>query len=212
MGKAIEKIALTKEYKIHSIVNCQSDLKKIDLSTADIGIEFTNPKSAIENISFCLKSNLPVVSGSTGWLAELKTIEKICEKYNGSFLHSSNFSLSMNKFLNVSKRLARDLKNYDISILEKHHIQKLDKPSGTALLLKNEIQKYYNKDIKVISKREKDIKGIHTVFYKSAYDEIEITHSAKNRDTFARGAIMSAEWLVGKKGFYTFNDCLKNEK
>ena len=85
----------------------------------------------------------------------------------------------MNKFLNVSKRLARDLKNYDISILEKHHIQKLDKPSGTALLLKNEIQKYYNKDIKVISKREKDIKGIHTVFYKSAYDEIEITHSAK---------------------------------
>ena len=212
MGKAIEKIALTKEYKIHSIVNCQSDLKKIDLSTADIGIEFTNPISAFENISFCLKSNLPVVSGSTGWLAELKTIEKICEKYNGSFLHSSNFSLSMNKFLNVSKRLARDLKNYDISILEKHHIQKLDKPSGTALLLKNEIQKYYNKDIKVISKREKDIKGIHTVFYKSAYDEIEITHSAKNRDTFARGAIMSAEWLVGKKGFYTFNDCLKNEK
>ena len=123
MGKAIEKIALTKEYKIHSIVNCQSDLKKIDLSTADIGIEFTNPKSAFENISFCLKSNLPIVSGSTGWLAELKTIEKICEKYNGSFLHSSNFSLSMNKFLNVSKRLARDLKNYDISILEKHHIQ-----------------------------------------------------------------------------------------
>ena len=212
MGKAIEKIALTKEYKIHSIVNCQSDLKKIDLSTADIGIEFTNPESAFENISFCLKSNLPVVSGSTGWLAELKTIEKICEKYNGSFLHSSNFSLSMNKFLNVSKRLAKDLKNYDISILEKHHIQKLDKPSGTALLLKNEIQKYYNKDIKVISKREKDIKGIHTVFYKSAYDEIEITHSAKNRDTFARGAIMSAEWLVGKKGFYTFNDCFKNEK
>ena len=212
MGKAIEKIALTKRYKIHSIVNCLSDLKKIDLSTADIAIEFTNPKSALENISFCLKSNLPVVSGSTGWLAELKTIEKICEKYNGSFLHSSNFSLSMNKFLNVSKRLARDLKNYDISILEKHHIQKLDKPSGTALLLKNEIQKYYNKDIKVISQREKDIKGIHTVFYKSAYDEIEITHSAKNRDTFARGAIMSAEWLVGKKGFYTFNDCLKNEK
>ena len=212
MGKAIEKIALTKKYKIHSIVNCQSDLKKIDLSTADIGIEFTNPKSAFENISFCLKSNLPVVSGSTGWLAELKTIKKICEKYKGSFLHSSNFSLSMNKFLNVSKKLARDLKNYDISILEKHHIQKLDKPSGTALLLKNEIQKYYNKDIKVISKREKDIKGIHTVLYKSAYDEIEITHSAKNRDTFARGAIMSAEWLVGKKGFYTFNDCLKNEK
>ena len=209
MGKAIEKIALTKKYKIHSIVNCQSDLKKIDLSTADIGIEFTNPESAFENISFCLKSNLPVVSGSTGWLAELQTIEKICEKYSGSFLHSSNFSLSMNKFLNVSKRLARDLKNYDISILEKHHIQKLDKPSGTALLLKNEIQKYYNKDIKVISKREKDIKGIHTVFYKSAYDEIEITHSAKNRDTFARGAIMSAEWLVGKKGFYTFNDCFK---
>ena len=212
MGKAIEKIALTKKYKIHSIVNCQSDLKKIDLSTADIGIEFTNPESAFENISFCLKSNLPVVSGSTGWLDDLKTIEKICEKYNVTFLHSSNFSLSMNKFLNVSKRLARDLKNYDISILEKHHIQKLDKPSGTALLLKNEIQKYYNKDIKVISKREKDIKGIHTVFYKSAYDEIEITHSAKNRDTFARGAIMSAEWLVGKKGFYTFNDCLKNEK
>ena len=212
MGKAIEKIALSKKYKIQSIVNSQSDLKKIDLSKVDIGIEFTNPESAFENISFCLKSNLPVVSGSTGWLAKLKTIEKICEKYNGSFLHSSNFSLSMNKFLNVSKRLAKNLKNYDISILEKHHIQKLDKPSGTALLLKNEIQKYYNKDIKVISKREKDIKGIHTVFYKSPYDEIEITHSAKNRDTFARGAIMSAEWLVGKKGFYTFNDCLKNEK
>ena len=212
MGKAIEKIALTKKYKIHSIVNCQSDLKKIDLSTADIGIEFTNPKSAFENISFCLKNNLPVVSGSTGWLAELKTIEKICKKYNGSFLHSSNFSLSMNKFLNLSKRLAKNLKKYDVSILEKHHIQKIDEPSGTAILLKNEIQKYFKKDIKIISSRENDVKGVHTVFYKSPYDEIEITHSVKNRDTFANGAIMSAEWLVDKKGFYNFNDCLKNEK
>ena len=212
MGKAIEKIALSKNYKVHSIVNSQSDLKKIDLSTADIGIEFTNPRSAFENISFCLKNNLPIVSGSTGWLVELKIIEKICKKYNGSFLHSSNFSLSMNKFLNISKVLAKNLKNYDISILEKHHIQKLDNPSGTAILLKNEIQKYYNKDIKIISKREKDIKGIHTVFYKSPYDEIEITHSVNNRDAFASGAIMSAEWLVGKKGFYNFNDCLKNEK
>ena len=212
MGKAIEKIALTKRYKIHSIVNCLSDLKKIDLSTADIGIEFTNPKSAFENISFCLESNLPIVSGSTGWLSELKTIKKICKKYNGSFLHSSNFSLSMNNFLNISKRLAKNLKNCDISILEKHHIQKLDNPSGTAILLKNEIQKYYKKDIKIISKREKDVKGVHTVFYKSLYDEIEITHSVKNRDTFANGAIMSAEWLLDKKGFYNFNDCLKNEK
>jgi 4-hydroxy-tetrahydrodipicolinate reductase len=212
MGKAIEKIAISKKYKIHSIVNSKRDLKKIDLSTADIGIEFTNPKSAFENISFCLKSNLPVVSGSTGWLAELKTVEKICEKYDGSFLHSSNFSLSMNNFLNISKRLAKNLKNYDISILEKHHIQKLDKPSGTAILLKNEIQKYYKKDINIVSSREKDVKGVHTVFYKSPYDVIEITHSAKNRDTFANGAIMSAEWLVGKKGFYNFNDCLKNEK
>ena len=212
MGKAIEKIAISKKYKIHSIVNSKRDLKKIDLSTADIGIEFTNPKSAFENISFCLKSNLPVVSGSTGWLAELKTVEKICEKYDGSFLHSSNFSLSMNNFLNISKRLAKNLKNYDISIFEKHHIQKLDKPSGTAILLKNEIQKYYKKDINIVSSREKDVKGVHTVFYKSPYDVIEITHSAKNRDTFANGAIMSAEWLVGKKGFYNFNDCLKNEK
>ena len=118
----------------------------------------------------------------------------------------------MNKFLNISKRLAKNLKNYDISILEKHHIKKLDKPSGTAILLKNEIQKYFKKDIKIISIREKDVKGVHTVFYKSPYDEIEITHSAKNRDTFASGAIMSAEWLVDKKGFYNFNDCLKNEK
>ena len=106
MGKAIEKIAISKKYKIHSIINSKSDLKKIDLSTADIGIEFTNPKSAFENISFCLKSNLPVVSGSTGWLEELKTVEKICKKYDGSFLHSSNFSLSMNKFLNVSKKVS----------------------------------------------------------------------------------------------------------
>ena len=212
MGKAIEKIALSKKYEIHSIVNSQSDLKKFDLKTADIGIEFTNPKSAFENISFCLKSNLPIVSGSTGWLSELKTIKKICKKYNGSFLHSSNFSLSMNNFLNISKRLAKNLKNCDISILEKHHIQKLDNPSGTAILLKNEIQKYYKKDIKIISKREKDVKGVHTVFYKSLYDEIEITHSVKNRDTFANGAIMSAEWLLDKKGFYNFNDCLKNEK
>ena len=152
------------------------------------------------------------LKSSTGWLAELKTIEKICEKYNGSFLHSSNFSLSMNKFLNVSKRLAKNLKNYNVSILEKHHIQKIDEPSGTAILLKNEIQKYFKKDIKIISSRENDVKGVHTVFYKSPYDEIEITHSVKNRDTFANGAIMSAEWLVDKKGFYNFNDCLKNEK
>ena len=212
MGKAIEKIALSKKYEIHSVVNSQTDLKKIDLSTADVGIEFTNPNSAFANISFCLKNNLPVVSGSTGWLAKLKTIKKICEKYNGSFLHSSNFSLSMNKFLDISKKLAKNLNNYNISILEKHHIQKLDSPSGTAILLKNEIQKFYKKDIKIFSKREKDIKGVHTVFYTSSFDEIKITHSAKNRNTFASGAIMSAGWLVDKKGFYNFNNCLKNEK
>ena len=212
MGKAIEKIALSKKHEIHSIVNCQSDLKKINLSTADIGIEFTNPKSAFENISFCLKNNLPVVSGSTGWLTELKKIEKICEKFNGSFLHSSNFSISMNNFLNLSKRLAKNLKNYDISIFEKHHIQKLDNPSGTAILLKNEIQKYYKKNISIISRREKDIKGVHTVLYKSPFDEIKITHSVKNRDTFASGAIISAEWLIDNKGFYNFKDYLKNEK
>ncbi len=212
MGKAIEKIALSKKHKIHSIVNSQSDLKKINLSTADLAIEFTNPTSAVDNISFCLKNNLPIVSGSTGWLAELKRIKKICEKFNGSFLHSSNFSISMNNFLNISKRLAKNLKNYDISIFEKHHIQKLDNPSGTAILLKSEIQKYYKKDINIISRREKDIKGVHTVLYKSPFDEIKITHSAKNRDTFASGAIMCAEWLLDNKGFYNFKDCLKNEK
>ena len=219
MGKAVEKIAVQRGHSISfKTNNCNLNLIK----DVDVTIEFSTPESAFTNIKNCLDSNVPVVTGTTGWLDDLEDIKKLCDKKNGSFLYASNFSLGANLFFELNKKLAHlmsDKNEYKTSIDETHHIHKVDKPSGTAITLADDIisnSRYKNwkldsnsKDIiNINSNREKEINGVHKVVYSSENDIISIKHEALNRNGFAFGAVISAEWLVNKKGCFSISDML----
>ena len=219
MGKAIEKVAIDRGHLISFKTN-KCDLNFIN--DVDVTIEFSTPESAFTNIKNCIDSNVPVVSGTTGWLEDLDDIKKLCDKKNGSFLYASNFSLGANLFFELNKKLAHlmsDKNQYKTSIDETHHIHKLDKPSGTAITLADDIisnSRYKNweldsssKDkININSSREKEVNGVHKVVYSSENDIISIKHEALNRNGFALGAVISAEWLVNKKGCFSISDML----
>ena len=219
MGKAIEKVAIDRGHLIiFKTNNCDLNLIK----DVDVTIEFSTPESAFTNIKNCIDSNVPVVSGTTGWLEDLDDIKKLCDKKNGSFLYASNFSLGANLFFELNKKLAHlmsDKNQYKTSIDETHHIHKLDRPSGTAITLADDIisnSRYKNweldsnsKDkININSSREKEVNGVHKVVYSSENDIISIKHEALNRNGFALGAVISAEWLVNKKGCFSVSDML----
>ena len=219
MGKSIEKIAIDRGHLISFKTN-KCDLNLIN--DVDVTIEFSTPESAFTNIKNCIDSNVPVVSGTTGWLEDLDDIKKLCDKKNGSFLYASNFSLGANLFFELNKKLAHlmsDKNQYKTSIDETHHIHKLDRPSGTAITLADDIisnSRYKNweldsssKDkININSSREKEVNGVHKVVYSSENDIISIKHEALNRNGFALGAVISAEWLVNKKGCFSISDML----
>ena len=219
MGKAIEKIAIDRGHSISfKTNNCNLNL----INNVDVAIEFSTPESAFTNIKNCLDSNVPVVSGTTGWLEDLEDIKKLCDKKNGSFLYASNFSLGANIFFELNKKLAylmSDNNQYKTSIDETHHIHKVDKPSGTAITLANDIisrSNYKNWEldshsedkININSFREKEINGVHRVSYSSENDIISIKHEALDRNGFALGAVISAEWLFNKKGVFSISDML----
>ena len=219
MGKAIEKVAIDRGHLISfKTNNCDINL----INDVDVTIEFSTPESAFTNIKNCIDSNVPVVSGTTGWLEDLDDIKKLCDKKNGSFLYASNFSLGANLFFELNKKLAHlmsDKNQYKTSIDETHHIHKLDRPSGTAITLADDIisnSRYKNweldsssKDkININSSREKEVNGVHEVVYSSENDIISIKHEALNRNGFALGAVISAEWLVNKKGCFSISDML----
>jgi len=220
MGKAIEKVAMDRGHKISfKTDNCTVNLIKY----IDIAIEFSTPESAFKNIKNCLNNSIPIVTGTTGWLDNLDNIKELCEHRNGSFLYASNFSLGANIFFELNKKLARlmsDKNQYKASIDETHHIHKVDKPSGTAITIAEDMlsnSKLNNWQLKskavngvtISSIREKEVNGIHEVKYRSDNDLISIKHEAFNRDGFALGAVVAAEWLVNKKGFYSISDMLK---
>ena len=219
MGKAIEKVAIDRGHLISfKTNNCDINL----INDVDVTIEFSTPESAFANIKNCIDTNVPVVSGTTGWLEDLDDIKKLCDKKNGSFLYASNFSLGANLFFELNKKLAHlmsDKNQYKTSIDETHHIHKVDKPSGTAITLADDIisnSRYKNweldsssKDkININSSREKEVNGVHKVVYSSENDIISIKHEALNRNGFALGAVISAEWLVNKKGCFSISDML----
>jgi len=219
MGKAIEKVAIDRG---HSVIFKTNDFNLKLINDVNVTIEFSTPESAFTNIKNCIDSNVPVVSGTTGWLEDLDDIKKLCEKKNGSFLYASNFSLGANLFFELNKKLTHlmsDKNQYKTSIDETHHIHKVDKPSGTAITLADDIisnSRYKNweldsnsKDkININSTREKEVNGVHKVVYSSENDIISIKHEALNRNGFALGAVISAEWLVNKKGCFSISDML----
>ncbi len=220
MGKEIEKIALERGHEIVLRKTEENDYSGLEY--ADVAIDFSIPTAATENISTCFNHNIPVVSGTTGWLEHYNDMTDLCKEKNGAFLYGSNFSVGVNLFFELNSYLAKlmaNIKEYNVSMEEIHHTQKLDAPSGTAITLAQGIiaetdYKQWTMDnandneIYIDAKRIEDVPGTHSVFYKSTVDEIEIKHTAFSRQGFALGAVIAAEWILGKKGIFTMKDVL----
>jgi 4-hydroxy-tetrahydrodipicolinate reductase len=220
MGKVIERIALERGHEI--VLKKDQDTSFDGLKNADVAIDFSVPNSAVANISECLINGIPVISGTTGWLTNYPKMVQLCEEKKGSFIYGSNFSLGVNVFFELNEYLAKmmaNLKQYNVSMEEIHHTQKLDAPSGTAITLAYGIIKNTNyanwtletpisNEIHIDAKRIENVPGTHSIFYDSEVDQIEIKHTAHSREGFALGAVIAAEWLVGKKGVFTMKDVL----
>ena len=221
MGKVIERIALERG---HEIVLKKDEFNTYDgLSTADVAIDFSVPTAAVSNISSCFNNNVPVVSGTTGWLEHFDEMIALCNEKQGGFISSSNFSLGVNIFFELNEYLAKIMSQFDsykVSMEEIHHTQKLDAPSGTAISLAKGViensnyanwtldEAKNNNEIHIEAKRIGDVPGTHTVTYDSIVDSIELKHTAHNREGFALGAVIAAEWLAGKTGIYIMKDVL----
>jgi 4-hydroxy-tetrahydrodipicolinate reductase len=221
MGQTIERIALERG---HEIVLKKDEFNTyVGLSNADVAIDFSIPAVAVANISNCFRANVPVISGTTGWLEHYDEMAALCKEKNGAFISSSNFSLGVNLFFELNEYLAKMMSkfsSYSVEIEEIHHTQKLDAPSGTAISLakgviensdyKNwTLEKAEENQIHIEAVRTDNVPGTHTVTYSSKVDTIEIKHTAHNRDGFALGAVIAAEWIVGKHGIFTMKDVLE---
>jgi 4-hydroxy-tetrahydrodipicolinate reductase len=221
MGQTIERIALERG---HEIVLKKDEFNTYEgLSNADVAIDFSIPAVAVENISSCFYANVPVISGTTGWLDRYDEMVALCAAKNGAFISSSNFSLGVNLFFELNEFLAKMMSKFDsykVDMEEIHHTQKLDAPSGTAISLAKGVianSDYTNwtmenpeeNEIHIEAIRTENIPGTHTVTYNSTVDTIEIKHTAHNRDGFALGAVIAAEWIVGKHGIFTMKDVLE---
>ena len=225
MGKVIEEIALKRGHSIALKVNQTNlDFALELLSDCDVAIEFSSPESAVDNINKCFEANVPVVVGTTGWYAEFNTVQERCVSENKALLHATNFSVGVNIFYEINKKLAALMdanSQYDVNVKEIHHLQKLDAPSGTAISIaegiienldrkdswKNDLIVLEN-ELAVESIRTEDVPGTHVVKYESDIDFVEIKHEAKNRKGFAFGAVLAAEYIRGKKGVFTMKDVL----
>jgi len=226
MGKAIEEVALQRGHEIVLRVDQPNlhDLTKENMMKADVAIEFTGPHSAFDNVKTCLEFGVPVVCGSTGWTERLEEMKKYCAGKKGALIYSSNFSVGVNIFFEVNKKLAALMaahNEYEVILEETHHTQKKDAPSGTAITLAEQVlEKVHRKkqwvneisdnpeDLEIISQRVDPAAGTHSVKYSSAIDDIEIIHTAHNRKGFATGAMLAAEFIKDKKGFFTMKEVL----
>ena len=226
MGKVIEEIAIQRGHTIVLIIDITnpSELTKDNLAKADVAIEFTGPESAFNNVTKCMLAGIPLVCGSTGWLQHLEEAGASCLENNAALLVASNFSVGVNIFFEINKRLAALMQlhpSYDVQIEEIHHTQKKDAPSGTAITLAEQVIEKINrktrwafplspdsKALSITSKRIDPAPGTHTVIYRSDIDDIEIKHTAHNRKGFATGAVFAAEFLANKKGIFTMSDVL----
>jgi 4-hydroxy-tetrahydrodipicolinate reductase len=226
MGKAIEEIALQKGHEVVLKINIDNteDLTHENLKKADVAIEFTGPHSAVENLKTCFDAEVPVVCGSTGWLSEWEMVKEYCNDKNGALVYASNYSIGVNLFFEVNKYLAELMNrhpHYDVKLEEIHHTEKKDSPSGTAITLAEQVlekisrkkiwvneESKQNDQLEIVSKRIDPAPGTHKIAYTSSIDDIEIIHTAHNRKGFAGGAVLAAEFIVGKKGIHTMRDVL----
>lgn len=229
MGKAIEKIAEERGHKIVLICNSELSVKYADFENVDLAIEFTEPSLAVGHIEFCIEKNIPIVVGTTGWYDELEEIVEKVNNQNGSLLHATNFSIGVNIFFEINKKLAQLMSTtneYKVAVEETHHLQKVDSPSGTGISIaddilanntnylswvlgKDEIPYSNRNQFPLTSYRKPDVPGTHKISYNSEIDKIEISHEAHNRKGFALGAVIAAEYLINQKGVFQMKDVLK---
>ncbi len=226
MGHAIERIALERGHEIVARIDADNidDMDSPQFAAADVAIEFTFPTSAADNCLRALKNGVKVVSGTTAWQDKLPAVKELCDRGEGTFMWSSNYSIGVNLFLAVNSYLARfmaALPQYSPSMNEVHHVHKLDHPSGTAITLAETIMKadpaitgwtesetVTPGKLPITHERRGEVPGIHTVEWDSPVDTITLTHSAKNRDGFALGAVMAAEWLSNRQGWHTIDEMI----
>lgn len=232
MGKTIEKIALERGHQIAGRIDTDNhaDLGNLKSDEVDVVIEFSSPESAVENITYCISRGWPVVSGTTGWLSRRAEIEALCQARKGAFFYASNYSIGVNLFFRLNKQLAQFMHNYPsyhVSMTEVHHTEKKDAPSGTAITLAEGIlehlphkQRWVNSEpgkeqvpvpedaIEIESLREGTVPGTHIIRYESDVDRIEIAHTAHSRQGFALGAVVAAEWIIGREGIFGMDDLL----
>ena len=228
MGQIIEKIAKERGHKIILKIN-QNNLDQLNINNlkkADVVIDFSTPESARTNIIQSIDANTPIISGTTGWLDDYKEVKNYCIENKGTFLYASNFSLGVNLFFELNKNLAKLMKKhqqYQIDLTEIHHRQKLDTPSGTAISLAEQIiteseiknkwtleSENSDEELKINAQRKGNIKGTHSVNYRSETDSISIKHEAHSRDGFALGAVIAAEWIISKIGVFSMRDVLSS--
>jgi len=220
MGKIIDEISHKRGHEI--VARLRETPTVENLKGADVVIEFSNPEVAFQNIKTCLENKIPVICGTTGWLDRKPEIESITQENNTAFLYGSNFSLGVNLFFALNENLAKMMARFDeynCQLEEIHHIHKLDAPSGTAISLAEgiihnsdfeawKLDETKEKELGIFAIRENEVPGTHSVFYRSEVDEIEIKHTAYNRNGFALGAVIAAEWIIGKKGVFAMKDVL----
>ena len=221
MGKEIEKIALQRGHTItHKI---SDDIQQYNLSTVAVAIDFSIPSAAFQNISYCIKHQIPVISGTTGWLEKYDEVVALCEAEKGAFIYASNFSLGVNIFFEINNYLAKmmsQLEDYKVNLEEIHHTKKLDAPSGTAITLAEAIIQQTNytdwkldkaettTELPIVAKRIPEVPGTHEITYTSSIDTLTIKHEAHNRQGFALGAVVAAEWIQNRVGVFTMKDVL----
>lgn len=227
MGKEIEQILIARGHTIPLIIdlNNTNDLDAAHLKEIDVAIEFTTPSTAYGNVVKCLEAGVPVVCGTTAWLDKLPQVEQLCKEKNGAFFYASNYSIGVNIFFEINRRLAQLMNRfgeYDVTIEETHHTQKKDAPSGTAVTLAEGILENLDRkqkwvcgtttvpeELEVVAIRRSVVPGTHTVTYESDVDSLSVTHMAKSRRGFALGAVLAAEFLYGKTGIFSMKDLMK---
>jgi 4-hydroxy-tetrahydrodipicolinate reductase len=229
MGKEVEKAAIERGHTISVIIdlNNQSDINPEKLKDTDVAVEFSSPDAAFENIMKCFDANTAIVSGTTGWLDRMEEVREACVENGKALFYAPNFSIGVNILLKLNRELAKwmnKFRDYDVSIEEIHHIHKIDKPSGTAVAIADGITENYEpktdwivdpventsiNQIRIFSKRENMVPGTHIIQWDSEIDSIELTHTAKSRKGFANGAVIAAEFLKGKEGFFTMENLMQ---
>ena len=225
MGKAIEKIATDNGHDVVYKIDANDSIEVIDAAKVDVAIEFTQPNSAFNNLSYCMENGIPVISGTTGWLEKKTEIEEICRAKNGTFLYASNYSIGVNLFFELNEWLAEKMKSlyFSSSITEVHHTEKKDSPSGTAITIAEGMLKHNptkndwineettdHQKLSIISERKPNVPGTHTVSYSSELESIEIKHTAHDRSVFAQGVVKVAEWIHTRKGIFTMSDFIND--